>query len=256
VIHALLVDDEKALLDITNEYLDKLNQEIIITSVDSAEKALIEIAGNDFDIIVSDYLMPSMDGLELLTKLRNSGNDIPFIIFTGKSREEVAIKALNLGATFYLRKGGDPKSQFAELVNDIKTAVAHARAQRELKECAEQYRLILDSITDPLFVVDDDLKVVLVNPAHIVRARKLGIDINPIEKDLLEAFPFMPARVIDEIKQVFNTKGTVVTYESVTFEEKELFTETRKIPIFKKGEVIQVLTVVHEFTEYPIKKTY
>ena len=44
-----------------------------------------------------------------------------------------------------------------------------------------------------------------------------------------------------------------MTYESVTLEGKELFTETRKIPIFKKGKVIQVLTVIHEFTEYPIK---
>jgi PAS domain S-box-containing protein len=254
VIHALLVDDEKALLEIASRFLHSLDQDLIITCVDSAEKALIEISEEDFDIVVSDYMMPIMNGLELLADLRNSGNDIPFIVFTGKSREEVAIEALNLGATFYIRKGGDPKSQYAELIHNIKTAVGHARARRELKECAEQYRLILDSITDPLNVVDEDMKVVLVNPSHIERARKLGVEKDPVGKDLFEAFPFLSDRVRDEIKQVFSTRGTVVTYESVTYEGKELFTETRKIPIFKKGEVIQVLTVVHEFTEYPIKE--
>jgi PAS domain S-box-containing protein len=254
LIYALLVDDDKALLEIATEFLHSLDEEIVITSVNSAEKALAELTKKKFDIIISDYMMPLMDGLELLSKLRNSGNDIPFIIFTGKSREEVAIKALNLGATFYLRKGGDPKSQYTELIHDIKTAVEYARAQRDLIECAEQYRLILDSITDSLNVVDEDMKIILVNPAHIERARKFGADTNPVGKNLFEAFPFLHDRVRSEIKQVFDTRGTVVTYESVTLDGKEIYTETRKIPIFKKGEVVQVLTVIHEFSEFPIKK--
>jgi PAS domain S-box-containing protein len=254
VIHALLVDDDKALLEIASKFLQDLDQEIIITSVDSVDKAFTKMEESNFDIIVSDYLMPKTNGLEFLSEIRDSDNNIPFIIFTGKSREEVAIKALNLGATFYLRKGGDPKSQYAELVNDIKEAVSHARAERDLRECAEQYRLILDSITDSINVVDEDLKVVLVNPAHVARARKLGVDTDPIGKDLFKAFPYLSEIVRDEIKQVFRTRGTVVTYESVTHDGKELFTETRKIPIFKKGKVIQVLTVIHEFSEYPIKE--
>ena len=48
-------------------------------------------------MIVSDYQMPTRSGLDLLKELRNRGNDIPFILFTGKGREEVAIEALNLG---------------------------------------------------------------------------------------------------------------------------------------------------------------
>ncbi len=42
--------------------------------------------------------MPGKSGLDFLKELRASGNDIPFILFTGKEREEVAIQALNLGA--------------------------------------------------------------------------------------------------------------------------------------------------------------
>jgi PAS domain S-box-containing protein len=198
-------------------------------------------------------MMPVMDGLKLLAMLRQAGDDIPFIIFTGRSREEVVIDALNLGATYYLKKGGQPRTQFTELAHLIQTAVSHSRTQRELKESAEQYQLILDSMTDSIYVVDENLQVVLVNPAHIARAKKFGVDINPVGKNLLEVFPFISEKVRDEIIQVFNTRGTVITYESVTHDGKELYTETRKIPIFKEGKVIQVLTIIHEFSEYPIK---
>ena len=59
--------------------------------------------------------MPDMNGIEFLKKVRASGNTIPFVLFTGRGREEVVIEALNEGANFYLQKGGEPKSQFAEL---------------------------------------------------------------------------------------------------------------------------------------------
>jgi DNA-binding response OmpR family regulator len=75
-----------------------------------------------YDVIVADYLMPEMDGIEFLKGLRASGCTIPFIIFTGKGREDVAIEALNSGADFYLQKGGNPRSQFAELGNMIRQA--------------------------------------------------------------------------------------------------------------------------------------
>jgi PAS domain S-box-containing protein len=248
------VDDEESLLNVSKEYLHLVNKEIKITAVKSAQEALTKLDQEEFDIIVSDYMMPEMDGLRLLATLRQSDNDIPFIVYTGRSREEIVIEALNLGANFFMKKEGQPRSQFTELAHLIQTAVDHARAHRELRESVEQYRLVLDSMTDPLNVVDEDFKVILVNPAHIQRAKKLGVDTNPIGKDILEAFPFLSERIRDEIKQVFSTRGTVVTYESVNLDGKELFTETRKIPIFRKGEVIQVLTIVHEFSEFPIKE--
>ena len=71
--------------------------------------------------------MPEMDGIEFLKIVRGRGDKTPFIIFTGKWREEVVIEALNSGADFYLQKGGEPKSQFAELSNKIQHAVSTGR---------------------------------------------------------------------------------------------------------------------------------
>jgi len=118
-IKILMVDDEETLLEISKIYLEKLDEKFHIVTVSSAEEALENIKKENYDVIISDYQMPEMNGLELLSEIRQNGNDIPFIIFTGKGREEVAIQALNLGADFYLQKGGEAISQFHELVNLI-----------------------------------------------------------------------------------------------------------------------------------------
>jgi PAS domain S-box-containing protein len=76
--------------------------------------------------------MSDMDGIAFLKKLKASGNLTPFIIFTGRGREEVVIEALNNGADFYIQKGGDIKAQFAELSNKIRYAVTRRKAEEAL----------------------------------------------------------------------------------------------------------------------------
>lgn len=100
--------------------------------------------------------MPEMDGLALLRKVRESWPDIPFILFTGRGREEVVIEALNRGADFYLQKGGDPKAQFTELAHKIKQAVIARKASSELKESEETFRQFFDAAGDAIFILDRD----------------------------------------------------------------------------------------------------
>jgi len=135
VIEVLLVDDEKELLNATKEYLEKhINDdyEFHITAVLKAQEALELIKTQRFECIVSDYKMEEMDGLKFLEEVRKIDKSIPFIIFTGRGREEVVIKALNLGATYYLKKGSDYHSQFIELSNFIKQSVEKVRLIKEL----------------------------------------------------------------------------------------------------------------------------
>jgi DNA-binding NarL/FixJ family response regulator len=72
---------------------------------------------------------------------------VPFIIFTGKGREEVVIEALNSGADFYIQKGGDPKAQFAELAHKIRQAVQIKIAQKTMKD-------LVQGAPIPEFVID------------------------------------------------------------------------------------------------------
>ncbi|PWR73254.1 hypothetical protein DK846_05370 [Methanospirillum lacunae] len=155
----LYVDDEPTLLEIGKLYLEQ-KWKFVVTTVQSANDALDFLILNQYDAIVSDYQMPGMDGIELLHEIRSRYSDLPFILFTGRGREEVVIKALNAGADFYLQKGGKPKVQFAELANQLKKAILKKKAEDDrfiaeqaLIESEEKYHTIFDSSPYPIVTI-------------------------------------------------------------------------------------------------------
>ncbi|MDD1724823.1 MAG: PAS domain S-box protein [Methanospirillum sp.] len=142
----LYIDDDASFLSIGKRFLEK-SGEIQVDTLVSARKAPDILKENSYDLIIADYEMPGMNGIELLKKLREEGNTIPFIIFTGKGREDVAIEALNSGASFYLQKGGEPHVQFTELINMINRAVTQKKAELELARKAEDLSRINEELT-------------------------------------------------------------------------------------------------------------
>jgi signal transduction histidine kinase len=82
-------------------------------------------------MVVSDYQMPELDGIEFLQHLRKEHPALPFIMFTGNGREEIAIAAFENGADFYIRKGGNPVAQFAELAHKIRKSVEQRKARED-----------------------------------------------------------------------------------------------------------------------------
>ena len=143
-ISLLFVDDEPSLLEIGQIFLER-TPGITVTTAESAESALRELEQTPFDAIVSDYQMPGMDGIAFLQEVRGRSLTLPFILFTGKGREEIVINALNSGADYYLQKGGDPKSQYAELAHKVKRSVEQRRAESDLKRKHEVLQAILSA---------------------------------------------------------------------------------------------------------------
>jgi PAS domain S-box-containing protein len=138
----LYVDDERPLLDIGKFFLEKSG--FVVKTADSAIKALELLKTTHFDVIVSDYKMPEMDGIEFLKIVRRDHPPIPFIIFTGKGREEVVIQVFENGANSYIQKGGDPKSQFAELNHKIHTAIQWVNTEKECNVNLKKYKILFD----------------------------------------------------------------------------------------------------------------
>lgn len=132
MISLLYVDDELDLLDLGKLFLER-EGEFCVTTTSSAQKGLEYLSRSSFDAVISDYQMPDMDGLEFLKHVRSRFGSLPFILFTGRGREEVVIEAINNGADFYLQKGGEPQSQFAELAHKIRAAADKYRAISALR---------------------------------------------------------------------------------------------------------------------------
>lgn len=151
----LYVDDEPALLEIGKLFLERSGA-LAIETVSSAREALNLLGEQRCDAVVADYQMPEMDGIELLKEVRQHFEDIPFILFTGRGREEVVVEALNCGADGYIQKGGDPHSQFAELEHRVVRAVERRRAILALRDSEKRYRALFEGANDPIFIFEED----------------------------------------------------------------------------------------------------
>lgn len=152
-ILVLYVDDEIFLLEPAKKFLEHFG-DINLETAHSGQEALNLLGKKRYDAIIADYEMAGMNGIELLKSIRSTGNRIPFIIFTGRGREEVVIEALNSGADFYLQKGHDVTAQYTELHAKVVQAVRQRRVEEELRVSEERLRLSLMATNQGLWDVD------------------------------------------------------------------------------------------------------
>ena len=129
-IPVLHVDDEQRFTDLTKRGLEQADDQLIVETATSPAEAWEPLAEGQFECVVSDYEMPSKDGIEFLESVRDEYSDLPFILFTGKGSEEIASKAVSAGVTDYLQKGSG-KDQFTVLANRITNAVEAYRTRHE-----------------------------------------------------------------------------------------------------------------------------
>lgn len=164
MIRVLYVDDETNLLEIAKRFLENTN-EISVDTLDSPIVGLDTLDLRRYDVIISDYLMPEMDGIEFLKRVRSQYGDVPFILFTGRGREEVVIDAINYGADFYLQKGGHPKSQFAELAHKIRQVVRRTSAEGLLTQNESWLQSIINYSDDIIFLLNQDGAIIYSSPS-------------------------------------------------------------------------------------------
>jgi PAS domain S-box-containing protein len=165
MISVLYVDDEEVLLEIGKIFLEKSDR-FHVDTMTSAAEALHLLKSTSYDAIVSDYQMPGMDGIAFLKAIRAEFPELPFIIFTGKGREEVVIEAFDNGADFYLQKGGEPITQFMELGHKITAAVRRRQAEKALQESETHYRNVVVDQTEFISRFLPDGTHVFVNDAY------------------------------------------------------------------------------------------
>jgi len=172
LIHVLHVDDEAGLLKVAKPILEMQGSFHVETAL-SVKEAMQKIEEKPFDVVVSDYVMPERNGLDFLKELRDGGNNIPFIMFTGKGREEVAIQALNLGADRYFNKIGHPEAVYGELAYGIYSAVRARRAEEELRK----FKTISDKAGYGVTLLDLDGSILYVNESC---AKMHGYNVNEL----------------------------------------------------------------------------
>ena len=127
----LMVDDEECSLNISKMSLKDADQTFIMFSVSTPREALNLLSEQPFDCIVSDYIMPDMNGINLCQEVKNKHN-IPFILYTGRGSEEVAEKAFKAGVDDYVRKE-KTLAHFQVLAKRIRYTVEKYRAEEKIQ---------------------------------------------------------------------------------------------------------------------------
>ena len=143
-LRVLLVDDDECLLEISKQILE-MESKIKVETATSADEAFENLRQFHYDVVVSDFDMPGKNGLQFLEELKKIERSPPFILFTGKVREEVEVEALNLGAFRYLNKNGDPEAVYTELVSSIQQAADNMKTQNLVKQSETRFRTIFQA---------------------------------------------------------------------------------------------------------------
>ncbi len=126
----VIVDDEEMVLSSLSSFLS-LETDYQVRVFQSAEEALKYIEKHPIDLVVSDYLMPEIDGLTFLARVKELQPEVPRIILTGYADKENAIKAINdVGLFQYIEKPWDNDDMLIIFRNGIE----RNRLMRKLTE--------------------------------------------------------------------------------------------------------------------------
>ena len=119
----LVVDDDAGVRDSLSEFLATLNFQVV--TAEDGEDALNHYQRGDFEIIMADLIMPKVDGMELLRRIREVDEDVIFLMITGHPSIGSAVDSINKGAEDYITKPFH--------LEDVKMRIEKALERRSLK---------------------------------------------------------------------------------------------------------------------------
>jgi PAS domain S-box-containing protein len=142
----------------------------------------------------------------------------------------------------------DPEKEITYFDGIIEDVTERKKAEEALRWSELQYRSTLDAMGDAIHVVDRELRVVIFNNAFVRWSTRLGLQIDVIGQRLETVFPFLPEKVFSEYEEVFQSGTPLITEERTYIGDKLFITETRKIPVREKDDVVRIVTVVRDVT--------
>ncbi|PKL65089.1 MAG: hypothetical protein CVV32_05955 [Methanomicrobiales archaeon HGW-Methanomicrobiales-3] len=229
----LYVDDEPDLLVLGKTFLEATG-DFSIDTRESAPAGLDALRARSYDVIISDFQMPDMDGLAFLKAVRSEFGNLPFILFTGRGREDVVIEAINSGVDFYLQKGGDAKAQFAELAHKIRMAVEREQAVAERIESEKRLSAIFHASPIHQMITEYDTdRIIDINDRFLKDLRQSR---NAIIGRTIHEIDLMPDPVrMAELKQELAVSGVV-----------------RNVPVTVRGSTGTVYTSLTSMTRVKV----
>ncbi len=153
-LRVLIVEDSEDDAALLERELRRGGYDPVTKRVETAKSMSAELKRHDWDMVISDYVMPKFSGLEALNVLKDTGLDLPFIIISGKIGEDTAVDAMRAGAHDYIMK-----DKLTRLIPAIQRELKEAtvrRARRLAEEALRKQAQVIDQIHDSVISTDLD----------------------------------------------------------------------------------------------------
>ncbi len=135
----VIVDDEEMVLTSIKSFLN-LETDYSVKTFTSVSDTLDYIKNGEVDLVISDYLMPEMDGITFLAKVKDLRPEVPRIILTGYADKENAIKAINeVGLFQYIEKPWDNDDLLIIIRNGLEKQQLMKKLEQKISEINKAY---------------------------------------------------------------------------------------------------------------------
>ncbi len=167
----LIVEDDHISRSLLIKLLEKNGYQVV--SAQNGVEAWKLFQNNDFEMVITDWMMPGMDGLSLCDKIRKYQNDryTYVVILTARDRKNDLLQVFNSGADDYISKPFDPDELKARVQTGrriVELEKDHRRLQEVLLESRNKLRIVFDSLQEEIISLDRDKKVVSANRTFLV----------------------------------------------------------------------------------------
>jgi diguanylate cyclase (GGDEF)-like protein/PAS domain S-box-containing protein len=162
-LRVLIVEDSESDAGLLLRHLDRGGYVIDHAIVDSAEAMSHQLQTSTWDIVIADYVLPQFDAPSALKLLRQSEQDIPFIVVSGSIGEDAAVRMMKSGAHDYLLK-----DNLARLVPAVQRELREAAVRRERERVESELRVygqVFEASCEAICITDARRHIVSVNPA-------------------------------------------------------------------------------------------
>lgn len=163
----LIIEDSMDDTILLVRQLKKEGYEFNYEKVEDAAGLNAALDCREWDIIISDYILPQFSGLEALEILRHRNLDIPCIITSGKITEETAVAAMRSGARDYVMK--DNLKRLGPIINreldEARNRQKKAVAEKMLQASQNNFQNMIQSAADAILIIDTEEKIRFLNPA-------------------------------------------------------------------------------------------
>jgi PAS domain S-box-containing protein len=168
-LRILIVDDDKDHQHLMKESIEESIKDVRIDSSDTGKDCLLKLSEETYSILIIDFSLSEINGLELFRNIIQRKIDVPVIMVTGFGNENIAVVAMKLGAYDYIVKSDAYLEKLPATI--LKVVKEHAlrkekkEIERKLIESELRYRTLIEDVIDVVFMMDKELSIVSINSA-------------------------------------------------------------------------------------------